>query len=157
MNKIVVNHETGGKCSRGIDHGKLLNSGMFADFTIKADGQLFKCHKAILAARSPVFQRMLNIDMRESATNELTLTDVSPDNVKDMLSFIYNDNVEHYGEKARDLLPVAEKYDLADLKTECSAALIKQIKLETAVELALLADLYNVENLRQAGYLVLFI
>ena len=70
----------------------------------------------------------------------------------DMLSLIYKGTVEDYAEKAWDLLPVAEKYDLVDLKTKCIAALIKQIKLKTAVDLALLAGLYNAETLRQAWY-----
>ena len=67
-----------------------------------------------------------------------------------MLIYIYTNTVEDIDKKARDLLPVAEKYDLLDLKTKCIAALIKQIKLDTAVDLALLAGLYNVETLRQA-------
>ena len=73
---------------------------------------------------------------------------MSPDTVKDMLSCLYNGTVANLDKKARDLLPVAEKYDLSDLKTKCSISLVRQINLETAVELALLADLYHVENLR---------
>ena len=81
----------------------------------------------------------------------MNLTDITPDTVKDMLNYIYTDTVDDLDEKARDLLPVAEKYDLTDLKTDCSEVLVKQISKESAVELALMADLYNVENLRQAA------
>ena len=74
---------------------------------------------------------------------------MNPDTVKDMLSCLYNNGtMANLDKKARDLLPVAEKYDLSDLKTKCSISLVRQINLETAVELALLADLYHVENLR---------
>ena len=69
-NKIVVNNDDKGKCSRGIDHGKLLESGLYADFTIKADGQAFKCHKYMLAARSTVFESMFASNMKESTENE---------------------------------------------------------------------------------------
>ena len=73
-----------------------------------------------------------------------------------MLNYLYNGTVVNLNEKARDLLPVAQKYDLPGLRTECSLALVKQINLETAVELALLADLYSVEHLKQAavGFIV---
>ena len=68
--KNIVYKDDEGECNRGIDHGKLLTSGLLSDFTISAEGQLFKCHKIILASRSTVFERMLTNDMKESAENE---------------------------------------------------------------------------------------
>ena len=81
----------------------------------------------------------------------MNLTEISPNTVQDMLIYIYTNTVEDLDKKARDLLPVAEKYDLSGLKNQCSIALIQQIKLETAGELVLMADLYNVDNLEQAA------
>ena len=66
----IVYKDDEGECSRGIDHGKLLTSGLLSDFTISAEGQLFKCHKIILASRSTVFESMLTIDMKESVENK---------------------------------------------------------------------------------------
>ena len=37
----------------------------FTDFTITVDGQDFQLHKAVLAAASPVFERMLLSSMQE--------------------------------------------------------------------------------------------
>ena len=141
------------ECRGGLeyDQQELLKSSKLADFRILADGQQFSCHKLMLATRSPVFERMLASGMGESAGNEMTLTDISPDTVADMLSYIYTDTIENLPEKAQDLLPVAEKYDLVGLKIMCSTALLKQIKLDNTVELALLADLYTAKDLREAG------
>ena len=72
------------------------------------------CHKLILASRSPVFDRMLSSDMKEGEENQVILTDISPDTAKDMLSYIYTNNVKDLAKKARDLGPVAEKYELTD-------------------------------------------
>ena len=94
---------------------------------------------------------MLSSDMKEREENQVILTDISPDTPKDMLIYIYTNNVEDLAKKARDLVPVAEKYELTDLKTKCSLALIKQIDKESAVEMALMADMYNNENLRKAA------
>ena len=66
----LVYKDDEGECSRGIDHGKLLTSGLLSDFTISAEGQLFKCHKIILASRSTVFESMLTTDMKESVENK---------------------------------------------------------------------------------------
>ena len=68
--KKIVYKVDEGECNRGIDLGKLLTSGLLSDFTISAEGQLFKCHKNILASRSTVFESMLTIDMKESVENK---------------------------------------------------------------------------------------
>ena len=135
-----------------LDYGGLLKASKLTDFTIHADNQKFTCHKAILAARSSFFERMLTNNTEEEITDqELTLTDISPDTVGSMLNYIYTNTVENIAETATDLLPLADKYDLAGLKAMCSEALIPQIRLETAVELAMMADKHNAENLRRAA------
>jgi len=149
--KNLIYKNIKGDCTNGLDHKELLKSAKFADFTIHAGGQQFSCHKVILAAKSPVFERMLTTDMKESKENQVILTDVTPETVNDMLNYIYTNNVIDLAKKAKDLLPVADVYDLAGLKKECSAALIKQINKESAVELALMADTYNTEDLRIAA------
>ena len=135
-----------------LDYGGLLKSSKLSDFTIKVGNQKFTCHKAILAARSSFFERMLiNNTEEEGTVQELSLTDISPDTVSNMLNYIYTNTVENIEEAATDLLPVADKYSLTGLKAMCSAALIPQIKVETAVDLALMSDKHNVENLRRAA------
>ena len=132
------------------DFGELFKSEKYTDFTIHADGQKFRCHKLVLTTRSSVFDHMLSSGMLESQNSEVFLTDISPNTVSDLLSYLYTDNVDNLpsGSKARDLLPVAEKYDLDGLKNLCGEALTQQIDLHTVVDLALLSDMYNVENLR---------
>ena len=46
-------------------------------------------HKAILATRSEVFKMMFLHDMQESATNEIKLSDIEPDVLKELLTYIY--------------------------------------------------------------------
>ena len=69
-NKEVIYKYEKGVCSRGLDHEELITSDKFADFTICADGQQFKCHKNILASRSTFFERMLTTEMKENTENE---------------------------------------------------------------------------------------
>jgi len=130
------------------DFGELFKSEKYTDFTIHADGQKFRCHKLVLTTRSSVFDLMLSSGMLESQNSEVYLTDISPNTVADLLSYLYTDTVDNLPTKARDLLPVAEKYDLVSLKDLCVEALTQQIDLHTVVDLALLSDMYNVENLR---------
>ena len=46
-----------------LDQGELLKSGKLSDFTIRVGKDEFACHKSFLAARSPVFERMLLISV----------------------------------------------------------------------------------------------
>ena len=48
--------------------GRLFFDKQFPDVKIECDGQTFDCHKAILAARSPVFMAMFQSNMKESET-----------------------------------------------------------------------------------------
>ena len=98
--KIEVNQEGCKEGGLAFDQGELLKSGKLADFTIRAGNDEFACHKLILIYRSPVFERMLSVDMVESKTGEVTITDISPENVADMLSYIYTDQVDHLDDKA---------------------------------------------------------
>lgn len=58
----------------GRDLGQLLDSGDFSDFTLHVGRRSFKCHKAILSARSPFFQAMFRDQTnQESLTGEVGL------------------------------------------------------------------------------------
>ena len=78
-----------------------------------------------MASWSPVFERMLTSDMKESKENNVIINNIKTKNVRDMLNYMYTNIVEDLSKKATDLLPVAEKYKLTGLKEMCSKALIK--------------------------------
>ena len=55
-------------------------------------GQVFDCHQVILSARSPVFRIMFQADMAEKMTRKVNVTDVEPDVMSELLTFIYTGN-----------------------------------------------------------------
>ena len=58
--------------------------------------QKFEVHKSILIARSDVFAAMLQSDsLSETRDNQLTIKDIKPDALKEMLRFLYTDEVAH--------------------------------------------------------------
>lgn len=71
----------------------------------------FKAHKAILAARSPVFAAMFEHAMEESRANRVEITDVEPDTLAEVLRFIYTGRVVDLDNpnSAQDLLAAADK------------------------------------------------
>merc|ERR1719483_383686 len=62
-----------------------------SDIVIVSENEEFKCHKAILRARSPVFRNMLvkGNNFLETATNTIKMKDTSDAAVGEMVKHIY--------------------------------------------------------------------
>lgn len=126
----------------------LLENETFSDVTIVVEDRKFQAHRAILAARSPIFAAMFSHEMAESKLNIVTITDVEPEVFDVMLRFIYTDSVENLKDMALKLLQVADKYDLEKLKILCEESLGRNLSEETALETLAYADLYRAEQLK---------
>ena len=61
----------------------------FADITIKCGGKSYKCHKNILASRSPVFYAMFKSDMKETKTGSVAIKNMTPNVLESLLRYIY--------------------------------------------------------------------
>jgi len=59
------------------------------DLTIVCHRSTIKCHRAVLAQGSPVFERMLHGQMKEAVAQEIEITDVDPVTLERMIQFFY--------------------------------------------------------------------
>ena len=114
---------------------------------------VFYVHKAILASRSPVFAKMFSSDMLESATNTLTLPDIEPDVLKELLTYIYTGDCPNIKEHALSLLGQAEKYELSHLKVLCEERLSYDLQISNVAKILVLADTYKAEQLKRNALL----
>ena len=71
--------------------GELLQSHEGADVRFHVSGESFAAHKAILAARSPVFKAEFFGDMDETSSESVVIEDMEAVVFKSMLHFIYTD------------------------------------------------------------------
>uniref|UniRef100_A0A914BWM4 Uncharacterized protein n=1 Tax=Acrobeloides nanus TaxID=290746 RepID=A0A914BWM4_9BILA len=143
----------------GDDYLKLFKEEFLIDFKIVVretrDNEIrereIPVHKAILAARSPVFAAMLtHSDTNEVKTNTLVITDVDYDVVVEMLSFIYSGRCSNeLNDLASPLLIAADKYRLDELKSHCETCLIQSLNHGNACELLVIADMYKASRLRK--------
>lgn len=100
----------------------------------------FKAHKAILAARSPVFAAMFEHGMAESRANRVNITDVEPDILGEVLRFIYTGRVVGLDNPvmAQELLAAADKVKKAVLFSplpfygSCALLVVRPIKNEAS-------------------------
>lgn len=135
-------------CRLSDDFNALYESAQFADVTLACQGREFKCHKALLTARSQVFAAMFEHDMEESKQNRVEVKDVDPDVMADMLRFIYTGRANNLENMAADLLAAADKYALDRLKVTCEEALCNSLTVENVSEILILADLHSAEQLK---------
>uniref|UniRef100_A0A1I7X095 BTB domain-containing protein n=1 Tax=Heterorhabditis bacteriophora TaxID=37862 RepID=A0A1I7X095_HETBA len=100
------------------DYQRLFRDDLLTDFTIRVCGREIKAHRAILAARSPVFQAMLmHEDTNETKSGVLEICDLDYDVVYEMVYYIYCGRCQReISDIASDLLIAADKYRLEELK-----------------------------------------
>jgi len=120
----------------------------FTDFEILCENEVFKCHKIILAARSPVFDAMLTHNMVENKQSRVEINDLDVSTVNDMISYIYSGKVANLDGNAKNLLAAAENYQLVDLKHMCLKSLAKNIDSDDGIEALITSEIYNVPVLK---------
>ena len=130
----------------------LLTNTHFADVTIKCPNAEFKAHKAILASQSPVFKKMLESDMKEQRTNVIEISDVDQAVISDMLAYFYTGSAPHIDTLDKELLDVADKYELSQLFAMCENHLKSwsEMNVTNVIELLILADMHHASYLKEA-------
>ncbi|KAJ3696617.1 hypothetical protein LUZ61_000322 [Rhynchospora tenuis] len=117
--------------------GSLLESKEGADVTFHLNKETFVAHKAVLAARSPVFRAQFFGSMMESKTDTVEIEEMKPEVFKAMLHFIYTETLPPQEdisfEMAQHLLVAADRYGLERLKAICAKILCAGIDAKTAV------------------------
>ncbi|PAA94828.1 hypothetical protein BOX15_Mlig016566g1, partial [Macrostomum lignano] len=132
------------------DLRRLLDAGMAADVRLRLDcGAEFPAHKCLLAARSPVFLAMFTHDCLERSADAVTILDAEAASFKVFLDYLYTGEVPLSGLEAngRELLKLADKYSVSELRAVCAQALARGVTLANLHELAVLADTYQVDSL----------
>lgn len=103
-----------------------------------------KVHKAILAARSPVFFAMMESKMVESTSGEMTIPDLNLKSLNVLLKFIYTGIVDDtWIEYPGPIVNASEKYDLPILKSFCEKQLHGACNSRNAFELLKVAKTHN--------------
>ncbi|XP_052132606.1 uncharacterized protein LOC113209465 [Frankliniella occidentalis] len=170
----VYRNETSNEGQQGddlsADLAKLLEQGVLSDVVLQAGGAKAKvdlrAHKAVLAARSPVFQRLLMSDMVESRTSTVAVDFPAPI-MELVLRYAYTGRVDlgaedaKAGEQAGEgeavtamaLLAAADYYQLSGLKRQCEERLLQRVALvpEEVLQTVVLADRYGARALKEAA------
>ncbi|XP_064396844.1 speckle-type POZ protein-like A isoform X2 [Halichondria panicea] len=137
------------ECDLSKHLGELMASGSLSDVTLVIGEKEFKAHKAILAARSPVFGAMFQHSMEESLKNRVEIQDLDPEVLQEILTYIYTGKAPNLSKTADALLSAADKYNLERLKLMCEECLCNELNAENAADTLILADMHCAERLKE--------
>ena len=99
------------------------------DVTLKLSDGSIDAHKMILAAVSPVFERMFYGDFKEGNAKEVELPEDSYKIVKPLVDFIYNHCELESLDEIASLLEIVERYQInkVPLQHMCDEAILPQL------------------------------
>ncbi|CAO2200996.1 unnamed protein product [Urochloa humidicola] len=139
--------------------GKLLKDKKGADIKFVVGEMEFPAHKAVLAARSPVFMEEFYGSMAgATATGSVTVDNMNPVIFRALLHFIYTDELPvwfdpiayDYGVMIGHLLIAANRYAVDRLKMICQSILAKMVNKENVAGIVEFAQLTNCQHLKEA-------
>jgi len=136
------------------------------NYKLVCEEKVFPCHKAILAARSPVVARGLaqGEHMGRSVREAWQVQDSNPAAVGAMLNFIYDTDVPEMEEEgmAVELLKLADFFEVLELKAAAKDQILRQLSASNALRALVEVDLHVKEDERAArgavfGYIMVHI
>ena len=134
-------------------NSKIFEDRAYTDFNIQCNGKSFPCHKAFLAASSPVFKTMIESKMKEAQDSTLVLGNNKEVVIENFLRFIYTSKMddEVLKENCVSFLEFGEKYDIDELKATVEQVMIAELDQENMINFFLAGELYHGENIRAAA------
>ncbi|XP_046983724.1 neurogenic locus notch homolog protein 2-like [Schistocerca americana] len=134
-----------------VDLGALLDAGDGAVVTLLAGDTRLVAHRAVLAARSPVFADMLRRVTLEGSSSQLVLSDTEGPVLRQVLAYLYTLQVPQLPSMAPQLLVAADAYGLSVLKAHCEQQVVAQLSVETAAAAGVIAIRHSANRLKQAA------
>ncbi|CAH8278870.1 unnamed protein product [Arabidopsis lyrata] len=115
-------------------------------------------HKLILASRSEVFKKMLELDEFKTSTKHvetITLSEMKQEELEAFVEFIYSDGSKlsaNVKQHARSLYLAADKYEIMHLRDLCRAELISSLSFSNSLDILELAQIPFDKVLHDAAF-----
>lgn len=131
----------------------LTHAESLSDVVVRAGNEEFRCHRAVLAASSPVFRAMFLSDMREPNTGVLTLpADVPASVFRVVREFLYGRPLQVVSADALALSAFVRRYDIAqrELAPFLDNLLASALTLYNVGGIRMHAEMHSAHRLRRA-------
>lgn len=115
-----------------------------SSLTLIVESHRLHVHKEVLAAWSPVFKAMFTSDFKEKEQREIELPDKKVEEFVELLHCMYPPIKSITETNVYQLLPLAEEYQIIEVKKKCEEFLLTK---PGSMELLVTAQLYGLQNL----------
>uniref|UniRef100_A0A1A8C284 Kelch-like 23 n=1 Tax=Nothobranchius kadleci TaxID=1051664 RepID=A0A1A8C284_NOTKA len=132
--------------------------GLFTDVTLQCaeSGQVYHCHRALLAARSSYFKVMFTADMRERSNSVIKLRGLDCGVLGALLDYVYSAQVRITESNVQNLLEAADLLQFAAVKQACEEFLVRLLDVDNCLGMHTFAELHLCPSLeREARRLML--
>jgi len=128
-----------------------------SDVVVVVGDKEFKCHKAILSARSEVFKNTLAHNTVESNSNTIEIRETPPKAVEDMLKYIYSGDVpQDPMSLTTDLLHIASMHQLHPVVEACLKNLVEGLDVPSCISTLMLVDRYLPQDQNMREMVIMF-
>ncbi|CAM6090697.1 unnamed protein product [Calypogeia fissa] len=109
-----------------------------------------QAHRFILAGKSPVFRKMLEVEMRENISGNIHIEGTSAPVLRAVVNYLYTAEVTFSEEvPPLEVFSFSHRYDIPWLKEECGSALAKTISTQNISEMLRLSYRFEAEILKK--------
>ncbi|CAD5208064.1 unnamed protein product [Bursaphelenchus xylophilus] len=118
----------------------------FSDFRIQAGDETFYVTKYQLALKSKVFNRMFVSGMKEVDEGVVQIDD-DPEAVGAMLKFLYLGKRVKGVEMAKNVVQLADRYEMTELKDQCELELLDNLTVAGSQDAFIFASQFQLSHL----------
>ncbi|KAL6655731.1 hypothetical protein ACP70R_006557 [Stipagrostis hirtigluma subsp. patula] len=141
----------------GLGHDIESNMSDHTDVAFKVEGETFRAHRVVLAARSPVFKAELFGQMSESRASCITIQDMRATTFSSVLRYMYHNvlpstdpNMDASSQMAefQHLFGAADRYGMDTLKQMCEEILCAGVSANTVISALEFTEMHTCPKLK---------
>ena len=117
------------------------------DIVVECEGQEIRGHSLVFIARSNVFAKTLQTDMKEKQEGRIHIDRASLVDVKQLVDYMYSGKLDTSYVRLKELLVLADRFEVLQLVQLCSSKLSESLNKNNALELGIFGDSYNSKTL----------
>ncbi|CAM9735966.1 unnamed protein product [Pylaiella littoralis] len=131
---------------------ELFEARQLCDVTLRVEGEEFRAHKAVLACSKSFLGALMMSSMREKEQDVIDLEDISAQDFKILLDYMYNKPISVPSSQMVDLLALTNRYQVEGLKAQMCTALSTYLDHDNACSVFAAADSYQCRLLKEEAF-----
>ena len=131
---------------------KMRKKGHLTDITIEAKGEVFPCHRAVLACSSEYFQAMFSCNLKESCKGVVTMNDIEPLILHLLIDYAYTSSITINTTNAQTLLEISNRLQFTKITQACCDFLKENLDPTNCLGIWQLANTHSCHDLAQISF-----